>query len=107
MSCGHGRGCSRRPRGRVSEGPRQLEDDLPQPASAVARGTWAGRGVGVGEGYAGGRQMRAAWYERQGLATDVLQVGDLPTLESGPGRGAGPIALLGGQSGRHEEAVRL
>jgi NADPH2:quinone reductase len=39
----------------------------------------------VGEGYAGGRQMRAAWYERQGLATDVLQVGELPTLESGPG----------------------
>src|SRR3954452_22871194 len=85
MSCGHGRGCSRRPRGRVPEGPRQLEDDLPQPASAIARGTWAGRGVGVGEGYAGGRQMRAAWYERQGLATDVLQVGELPTLESGPG----------------------
>src|SRR3954452_6711906 len=85
MSCGHGRGCSRRPRGRVPEGPRQLEDDLPQSASAIARGTWAGRGVGVGEGYAGGCQMRAAWYERQGLATDVLQVGELPTLESGPG----------------------
>src|SRR3954469_1495392 len=85
MSCGHGRGCSRRPRGRVPEGPRQLEDDLPQPASAIARGTWAGRGVGVGEGYAGGRQMRAAWYERQGLATDVVRVVDPPTLESGPG----------------------
>ena len=29
--------------------------------------------------------MRAAWYERQGPAADVLQVGELPTPEPGPG----------------------
>jgi len=29
--------------------------------------------------------MRAAWYERQGAADDVLQVGERPDLEAGPG----------------------
>jgi NADPH2:quinone reductase len=29
--------------------------------------------------------MRAAWYERNGEAQDVLQVGELPTPEPGPG----------------------
>jgi NADPH2:quinone reductase len=29
--------------------------------------------------------VRAAWYERQGSAADVLQVGELPTPEPGPG----------------------
>ena len=29
--------------------------------------------------------MRAVWYERQGLAADVLQVGELPDPEPGPG----------------------
>ena len=29
--------------------------------------------------------MRAAWYERQGSASEVLQVGELPDLEPGPG----------------------
>ena len=29
--------------------------------------------------------MKAAWYERQGPASDVLQVGELPTPEAGPG----------------------
>ena len=29
--------------------------------------------------------MRAAWYDRQGPAHDVLQVGELPTPEPGPG----------------------
>src|SRR2546425_2614642 len=29
--------------------------------------------------------MRAAWYEKTGTAADVLQVGDLPIPEPGPG----------------------
>jgi NADPH:quinone reductase len=29
--------------------------------------------------------MRAVWYERQGPATEVLQVGELPDPEPGPG----------------------
>jgi NADPH2:quinone reductase len=29
--------------------------------------------------------VRAAWYERQGAASDVLQVGELPNPEPGPG----------------------
>lgn len=29
--------------------------------------------------------MKAAWYERQGLAHDVLAVGEMPTPEAGPG----------------------
>jgi NADPH:quinone reductase len=33
----------------------------------------------------GGAPMRAAWYDRQGPAHDVLQVGELPTPEPGPG----------------------
>jgi NADPH:quinone reductase len=28
--------------------------------------------------------MRAAWYQRQGPAAEVLQVGDLPAPEPGP-----------------------
>jgi threonine dehydrogenase-like Zn-dependent dehydrogenase len=30
-------------------------------------------------------EMLAAWYDRQGPAADVLQVGELPTPEPGPG----------------------
>jgi NADPH:quinone reductase len=33
-----------------------------------------------------GRQMRAAWYERKGVAREVLQVGQLPVPEPGPGQ---------------------
>ena len=29
--------------------------------------------------------MRAVWYERQGPASEVLQVGELPAPEAGPG----------------------
>jgi len=29
--------------------------------------------------------MRAAWYERKGLARDVLEIGEMPTPEAGPG----------------------
>ena len=29
--------------------------------------------------------MRAVWYDRQGPASDVLQIGDLPDHEQGPG----------------------
>ena len=29
--------------------------------------------------------MRAAWYDQQGPAADVLRVGDLPAPEPGPG----------------------
>lgn len=29
--------------------------------------------------------LRAAWYERRGAARDVLQVGEMPDLEAGPG----------------------
>jgi NADPH2:quinone reductase len=30
--------------------------------------------------------MRAAWYDQQGPAADVLRVGDLPVPEPGPGK---------------------
>lgn len=29
--------------------------------------------------------MRAVWYERQGVAAEVLQIGDVPDPEPGPG----------------------
>ncbi|MEQ9123231.1 MAG: NADPH:quinone reductase, partial [Alphaproteobacteria bacterium] len=29
--------------------------------------------------------MRAAWYEKKGPAADVLEVGEAPTPEAGPG----------------------
>ena len=29
--------------------------------------------------------MKAVWYERQGPAAEVLQVGDIPTPQPGPG----------------------
>lgn len=39
--------------------------------------------------------MRAAYYEEQGLAHDVLQVGELPTPEPGPGEVRVRIAVSG------------
>jgi hypothetical protein len=47
--------------------------------------------------------MRAVWYERQGTATEVLQVGELPDPQPGPG--AHP--LLRGEPRGHEEAPWL
>jgi len=41
--------------------------------------------------------MRAAWYEKNGPAADVMQVGDCPT-RCGRGRGAGAPVRLCGQS---------
>jgi NADPH2:quinone reductase len=39
--------------------------------------------------------MFAAWYERQGPAADVLQVGDLPETAPGPGEVRVRLALSG------------
>ena len=41
------------------------------------------------------RQMRAAWYERKGAARDVLQVGELPIPEPGPGEVRVKVAISG------------
>lgn len=39
--------------------------------------------------------MRAAWYDRQGPASDVLRVGDVPTPDTGPGEVRVRIRLSG------------
>ena len=39
--------------------------------------------------------MRAAWYEKQGPASEVFQVGDLPTPEAGPGEVRVKLAFSG------------
>ena len=39
--------------------------------------------------------MRAAWYERKGAARDVLQVGELPIPEPGPGEVRVKVAVSG------------
>lgn len=39
--------------------------------------------------------MRAAWYDRQGDAASVLEVGDLPTPEPEPGEVRVRISLSG------------
>jgi NADPH2:quinone reductase len=39
--------------------------------------------------------MIAAWYDRQGRAADVLQVGDLPETEPGPGEVRVRLVLSG------------
>ena len=41
------------------------------------------------------RQMRAAWYERKGAAREVLQVGELPIPEPGPGEVRVQVAVSG------------
>ena len=51
--------------------------------------------------------MRAVWYDRQGPAAEVLQVGELPDPRARPRRGPGPRHALRGQPRRHEEAARL
>src|SRR3712207_4189932 len=45
----------------------------------------------------------AAWYERQGPAADVLQVGDLPTPEPGPGEVRVRLRLSGVNPGDTEK----
>jgi NADPH2:quinone reductase len=39
--------------------------------------------------------MRAAWYEKQGPASEVLEVGELPTPEAGPGEVRVKLAFSG------------
>ena len=39
--------------------------------------------------------MRAAWYEKQGPASEVIQVGELPTPEAGPGEVRVKLAFSG------------
>ena len=48
--------------------------------------------------------MLAVWYDRQGPADEVLQVGELPDPEPGPGRGSRPSPVLRGEPRRHQEA---
>jgi NADPH:quinone reductase len=43
--------------------------------------------------------MIAAWYDRQGPAADVLQVGELPTAEPGPGEVRVRLTLSGANPG--------
>ena len=43
--------------------------------------------------------MIAAWYDRQGPATEVLQVGDLPAAEPGPGEVRVRLSVSGGTVG--------
>ena len=50
--------------------------------------------------------MRAAYYEKNGPARDVLQVGEMDTGRAGPRRGAGPASHLRRQSFRREEPRR-
>jgi NADPH2:quinone reductase len=45
------------------------------------------------------RVMRAAWYERQGPASDVLQVGEMPVPEPGPDEVRVRVAASGISSG--------
>ena len=44
--------------------------------------------------------MKAAWYSRNGEANDVLQVGELPTPEPGPGLPDAVVARVGETSPR-------
>ncbi|MFI7637267.1 hypothetical protein [Nonomuraea sp. NPDC049400] len=43
--------------------------------------------------------MRAAWYDRQGPAREVLDVGELPTPEPGPGEVRVKVAASGVHGG--------
>jgi NADPH2:quinone reductase len=49
--------------------------------------------------------MKAAWYEKQGAARDVLVVGEMPDPESGPGEVRIRVAASGVNPGdvRHRE----
>jgi NADPH:quinone reductase len=38
--------------------------------------------------------VRAVWYDRQGPASDVLQIGEMPDQEPGPGEGPSARAVL-------------
>ena len=51
--------------------------------------------------------MRAVWYDRQGPAAEVLQVGELPDPEPGPGEVRVASPLLRRQPRRHQEAAGL
>jgi alkylhydroperoxidase/carboxymuconolactone decarboxylase family protein YurZ len=55
----------------------------------------------------GGREMLAAWYERQGPAADVLQVGELPSPQPAAGEVPRARHLLWHQSRRHQTALGL
>ena len=50
--------------------------------------------------------MRAAWYERNGPAREVLRVGEMPDPVTRPGRGSGPDPRLGRQPLRRQIAGR-
>lgn len=51
--------------------------------------------------------MLAAWYDRQGSAGEVLQIGDLPVPEPVAGEVRVRVALSGVNPGRHEETLWL
>jgi NADPH:quinone reductase len=51
--------------------------------------------------------MRAAWYEKQGPAREVLVVGEMPDPRPGAGEVRIRIAASGIKSGRCQEALGL
>ena len=51
--------------------------------------------------------MLASWYDRQGPAAEVLQVGELPDPDPGPGEVRVRVRRFGRQPRRHQEAARL